>query len=143
MQDIAADREADTPSGRSLQVTVQSGRRLHAQIWGKGSTACVLIHGFGEGAYVWKPIAPNLAARIQVIAFDLKGHGDSEWDPHGRYLLKDHVADLEKILNFLNIRRVILVGHSMGGQIAIQYASTNHSRVHALVIVDFGLGMSD
>ena len=69
---------------------------------------------------------------------DLRGHGDSDWDPETRYGTEALTADLTKIVAVLGFERVILVGHSLGAAVAIRFAADNPARTAALVIVDFG-----
>jgi pimeloyl-ACP methyl ester carboxylesterase len=111
---------------------------LHIRQWSTGNEACILIHGFGEGAYIWTDIAPSIAKSFRTLAVDLRGHGDSSWDAKGEYSVDDHVADLIEVTDLLRIQRFALVGHSLGGNIAMQIAAARPESVIGLVIVDFG-----
>jgi pimeloyl-ACP methyl ester carboxylesterase len=66
----------------------------------------------------------------------MRGHGDSDWDPEGRYEYADHVADLDAVANSLGLERMVLVGHSLGGRISMLYAGSHSERIAGLVIVD-------
>ena len=97
-----------------------------------------MIHGFGEGGYVWDRVLPAIASRYDAIAPDLRGHGDSAWDAEARYDVQAHIEDVVHVIRALDLRRLVLVGHSMGGEIAIHVAAQCADRIAGLVIVDFG-----
>jgi pimeloyl-ACP methyl ester carboxylesterase len=77
-------------------------------------------------------------SEFRTVAMDLRGHGDSDWDPETRYDTETLIADLAKIIAVLGFDRIILVGHSLGAAIAIRFAAENAARMAGLVIVDFG-----
>jgi pimeloyl-ACP methyl ester carboxylesterase len=106
--------------------------------WGAGRDACLLIHGFGEGAYVWNRFAPSAIDLFRTLAVDLCGHGDSSWDEMGRYWVESHVADVLHVIQTLRLDRLVLVGHSMGGDVALRVAAALPSEVIGLALVDFG-----
>ena len=53
--------------------------------WSRRGLPCVMLHGFGDAGCVWNYLAIRLAPRFRVAAMDLRGHGDSDWDPETRY----------------------------------------------------------
>ena len=75
----------------------------------------LLIHGLDEPGVIWDDFAPVVAPYYRTIAMDLRGHGDSAHDPERRYDYQSHVRDLEAITAALEIDRLVLVGHSLGG----------------------------
>jgi len=111
---------------------------LHIKQWSAGNEACILIHGFGEGAYIWDNLTPSIAKLFRTLAVDLRGHGNSSWDAKGKYSVEDHVADLIEVIDRLRLERFALVGHSLGGNIAMRIAAARPESVIGLVIVDFG-----
>ncbi len=111
---------------------------LHLRRAGGGRHSCLMIHGFGEGGYVWDRVLPAIASRYDAIAPDLRGHGDSAWDAEARYDVQAHIEDVVHVIRALDLRRLVLVGHSMGGEIAVHVAAQCADRVAGLVIVDFG-----
>jgi pimeloyl-ACP methyl ester carboxylesterase len=123
---------------RPLGIIQPHGLVMYLQRLGRGGRGCLMIHGIGEGSYVWNELLPTIASHYEAFALDLRGHGDSEWDPHGRYDVHTHVADVLHILRVLNLHRVVLIGHSMGGDIAFRVAMKCNKRIVGLVIVDFG-----
>jgi pimeloyl-ACP methyl ester carboxylesterase len=110
--------------------TKETDMDLHYEVQGKGE-AVVLIHSGGADLRDWEFIAPQLAQTYQVIAFDGRGAGQSP------PLLEpaNFVEDLRQLLDHLNLDRVILVGHSIGGQIATDFALAYPDRVTRLVLV--------
>jgi pimeloyl-ACP methyl ester carboxylesterase len=115
---------------RSLSVSVTE--------WSRRGVSCILLHGFGDAACVWNHLAIRLAQQFHVVAMDLRGHGNSDWDSEARYDSETFTADLTKTVAAFGFERMILVGHSLGADIAVRFAAANASRVTALVIVDFG-----
>jgi len=103
----------------------------------------VLVHGFLDFAYAWHEIAPRLAEHGHVIAVDLRGHGDSDWiGPGGYYHFIDYVADLDAVITRLARKRVIVIGHSMGGAVTSYWAGSRPQRPAAIALLE-GLGPPD
>jgi pimeloyl-ACP methyl ester carboxylesterase len=103
----------------------------------------VLVHGFLDLGFGWHEVAERLAHRAHVIAPDMRGHGDTEWiGPGGYYHFLDYIADLDEVIARTAKKRLVLVGHSMGGAIASYWAGTRPQRVHALALLE-GLGPPD
>ena len=108
-----------------------------------GDLTFVLVHGFADLGYTWCEVAERLAPHGHVIAPDLRGHGDSDWISGGGYYhFMDYVADLDDVIAQLARRRVVLVGHSMGGSVSSYYAGTRPTRLAGLVLLE-GLGPPD
>ena len=98
----------------------------------------VLAHGGGQTRHSWRDAAFRFSeAGYEVISFDLRGHGDSEWASDGRYALEDMAGDLVAILRQQGAERpVALVGASLGGMISLIAAVTPGVRVDAIALVD-------
>ena len=108
-----------------------------------GDLTFVLVHGFADLGYTWHEVAERLAPHGHVIAPDLLGHGDSDWISGGGYYhFMDYVADLDDVIAQLARRRVVLVGHSMGGSVSAYYAGTRPERLTGLALLE-GLGPPD
>lgn len=115
------------------------GTRIFHRTAGMG-TDVVLVHGLGASHAFWYPkVAPALARRYRVTVYDLRGHGRSGM-PGSGYGAAAMVADLEALLDALDIRRARLVGHSWGGLIALELALRRPRRVTAVVVADSRLG---
>ena len=122
----------------SRRLTGALGLTLHALEWSTEGVPLVFLHGFGNDAHVWDESAPLVAEHYRTLAFDMRGHGDSDCDPEGRY---DHLTmamDVEAAIEALGIERLVLVGHSMGGRVAMHVAGRNPEKMAGLVIVDSG-----
>ena len=97
----------------------------------------LLIHGITSSARTWRDVIPGLAKNHEVIAPDLLGHGRSA-KPRGDYSLGGYASGLRDLLTILGIRRVTVVGHSLGGGVAMQFAYQFPDRLGRLVLVDSG-----
>lgn len=96
----------------------------------------VLVHGFSGHRDDWIGVLPALARRRRVIAPDLRGHGDSEPGPGELGFSLDQLArDLTAFLDALEIDRIDLLGHSVGGFVALRFALARPERVRSLVFV--------
>ena len=112
------------------------GHRVYFNIAGQGP-AVVLIHGVAGRASQWDPVLELLAESHTVVAPDLLGHGDSA-KPRGDYSLGAHASGIRDLLVGLGIERASVVGHSLGGGIAMQFAYQFPERCERLVLVSSG-----
>jgi pimeloyl-ACP methyl ester carboxylesterase len=106
--------------------------------WSGGGVALLFLHGFDNDSHVWDAFAPAVAPYYQTLALDHRGHGDSAWDPECRYDPQTMAQDVEAVLAHLGIQRVVLVGHSLGGRVAMRFAGRNSEKLAGLVLVDVG-----
>jgi pimeloyl-ACP methyl ester carboxylesterase len=116
------------------------GHRVTFAIAGQGP-AVVLIHGVAGRAAQWGPIISSLAQSHTVVAPDLVGHGEAA-KPRGDYSLGAHASGIRDLLIGLNIPRATLIGHSLGGGIAMQFAYQFPELCERLVLVSSG-GLGD
>jgi len=96
------------------------GHRVSYRRAGSGP-ALLLLHGITDSSATWEGVAPALAEHFTLIAPDLLGHGESA-TPRGDYSLGAHASGARDVLTALGIERVTVVGHSLGGGIAMQFA---------------------
>jgi esterase len=115
--------------------------KLSLTTWGSAPSDVVFIHGFADGRYLWTPFATSLAEQASALAMDLRGHGDSEWDPEGSYSVAKFVMDAQLVLDRLCSNELLLVGHSMGAEIALRLAAVNKQRIRAIMLVDWAPGL--
>lgn len=101
---------------------------------GRGEREIVLLHGLGSSASVWDGVVPHLERAYRVWTYELPGHGRTP--PLHRLTLETATADLRRFLQANDIVYPVLVGHAMGGVIALQYALENPKSVRRLVIID-------
>lgn len=97
----------------------------------------VLIHGMLNSSSHWRSVAQNLANEYTVIAPDLIGHGDSA-APRGDYSLGAHAASIRDLLAAIGIDRATIVGHSLGGGVAMQFFYQFPQRVERLALISSG-----
>jgi len=113
---------------------------LSLTTWGE-KPAIVLVHGFADGRYIWMPFAKMLAKYAGILSMDLRGHGDSEWDPSGAYNISKFVEDAQSIVDNSCSGEMVLIGHSLGAEIAARLCAAYAGRVKALVLIDGGPGL--
>lgn len=128
------------------KLPLATGLTYNVLEWGPdapGDLTFVLVHGFADIAAMWSEVAERLAPAGHVIAPDLRGHGDSDWiGAGGYYYFMDYVADLDDVIGQLARRRVVLVGHSMGGSVSAYYAGMRPERLTGLALLE-GIGVPD
>jgi pimeloyl-ACP methyl ester carboxylesterase len=116
-----------------------NGVTLHYLDWGPAEAPpVVLLHGITGHARVWDHLAERLVPGRRVLALDQRGHGDSDPAPDDDYRVGTMADDVAAFAGSLRLERLALLGHSMGGRIAIQYAAAHAARLDRLVIVDIG-----
>jgi pimeloyl-ACP methyl ester carboxylesterase len=113
------------------------GVRLHYQNWGGAGTPMVLLHGLSSQSRVFDLVAPRLVQYFRVVALDQRGHGESS-KPHCGHAMASVAEDVRGVLDALDFERAIVVGHSWGGNVAVQFGAQFPNRVAALVLVDGG-----
>lgn len=123
---------------RTHRIRVTDGLELNVLEWSTEGVPLVLLHGGGNEAHLWDDFVPSVAPHYRVIAVDQRGHGDSDWDPEGRYETPYMVNDLEALTEALGIDRFVLIGFSMGGRVATGFAGRHPERLAGLVLVDIG-----
>ena len=115
------------------------GIGLHARDWGGGGPALLLLHGLASNARIWDGVASRLAgAGLRVAALDLRGHGDSDQPDQG-YDFASVGRDLASALAGLGLERPVLVGHSWGANVALQFAAERPGALAGLALVDGAL----
>ncbi|HJS19104.1 MAG TPA: 3-oxoadipate enol-lactonase [Anaerolineales bacterium] len=98
-------------------------------------TPLVLIHSLGTDLRLWDDLVPRLDPTLQLVRFDLRGHGLSA-DPAGELTLVNFSADLAALLDHLEIDKAVMLGISIGGLIALDFALRNQARVSCLILAD-------
>jgi pimeloyl-ACP methyl ester carboxylesterase len=116
---------------------VLHGHRVSYRTAGTGDSVVLLIHGIAGCATQWDPVARILAEHYTVLAPDLLGHGESA-KPRGDYSLGAYAASVRDLLVALGHRRATVVGHSLGGGVAMQFAYEYPPFAERLVLVSSG-----
>jgi pimeloyl-ACP methyl ester carboxylesterase len=110
--------------------------KLHYVVWGDGDKPpLLLIHGGQDHCRNWDFVAERLIDRYTIYAPDLRGHGDSAWAIGGMYSIPEFTLDVAILADRIE-GPLTVIGHSLGGAIALQYAGTVPDRVHRLVSIE-------
>lgn len=131
------------PAPYSSRFVTAGGLRLHLQDYGTaGKPVMVCLHGGAANAHWFDFVAGAFTADYHVLALDQRGHGDSDWADPPEYSYGQYASDLAEVVEELDLRDFVLVGHSMGGTVSLTYAATYPGRAARLVIVDSILQMT-
>lgn len=101
---------------------------------GKG-TAVVLLHGFLENKTMWHAFLPQLTQKHRVITVDLLGHGETECLGY-IHAMEDQADMVYALLNYLRLRKVVVIGHSMGGYVALAFAELYPDYIRGLFMLN-------
>ena len=122
---------------RQTEVTLHGHRVVYREAGDPALPVVLLIHGITSSSATWDPVIPKLAEHAHVIAPDLLGHGDSD-KPRTDYSLGAFASNLRDLLEHLGHERVTVVGHSLGGGVAMQFAYQYFEHCERLVLVSSG-----
>jgi pimeloyl-ACP methyl ester carboxylesterase len=117
-----------------------NGVRTHVEETGSG-TPLVLIHGLGGSTDLWKHVVGPLSREFRVVAYDLRGGGRTP--ATGPTTLAGLADDLDAVVEGLGLGSVLLMGHSMGGTLALAYAAAHPEKVRAIVALGAPTGFPD
>ena len=135
----AANTATQTASVRKMIVEAKYAKlddtRIHYMSYGKGKEALVLIHGWTQNIDSWRDSDVEFAKRNRVILIDLPGHGKSD-KPQVSYSMDYFARAVDAVLQDANVKRAVLVGHSMGTPVARQFYRKYPKKTLAIVIVD-------
>lgn len=113
-------------------------KRNNVTVTGTGSRTMVLVHGFGCDQRMWRLVTPEFEPHHRVVLLDLVGAGHSDWsayDPAHYHSLQAHAHDVLAVLQALDLREVVLVGHSVGAMIGMLAVLEEPTRFAHLVLV--------
>jgi pimeloyl-ACP methyl ester carboxylesterase len=116
-------------------VTAKDGVQIHYESRGSGAPALVFIHGWNCDRSYWSAQLPVFATTHQVVAIDLAGHGDSGINRED-WSMANFGADVAAVADALKLKDIILVGHSMGGPVALEAARLLEGRVTMIIGAD-------
>ncbi len=115
-----------------------NGVSLAVHEWPGKGPAVICIHGLTANHTCWASSADILSPDYRVIAYDLRGRGNSD-KPEKGYNLQVHCQDLGRLLDHFGLRKAIVMGHSLGAAIALAFAARSPQRVAKLILVDGGI----
>jgi esterase len=134
----SAARQAPPTEGVDRFITV-NGLKLHYLDWGNaGKPPFLLLHGISRTAHTFDHVARRYQKDYHVIAIDMRGHGDSEWDPKAQYLVEDYVKDIEAVVQQLKLKNIVMMGNSTGGRVVQVMAGLHPDLVSRIVVEDVG-----
>lgn len=114
-----------------------NGLKLHYLDYGtEGRAPMLCLHGGAVNAHWFDFVAGRFTADYHVRALDQRGHGGSAWADPPEYGYDRYASDIAQVVEKLDLRDFVLVGHSMGGLVSLVYAATYPGRVKALVVID-------
>ncbi len=121
-------------------MTLDFGEIVYLENDVKSDVKLVLIHGFGGNKDTWNRVVAEWDDKYHIIVIDLSGHGESVSKKTLGYTITDQAERLNLFLEAKKIKNFYLVGHSMGGAIALRYAVNHKKNVNALILID-SMGM--
>jgi pimeloyl-ACP methyl ester carboxylesterase len=111
--------------------------RMHYVEWeNEGAQPLLMIHGGMDHCRNWDWAARALNPHFNIIAPDLRGHGDSDWSPSGSYRELDFVYDIEQLVRVRGFKKVTIIAHSFGGFTSLLYAGLNPEFVDKLIVIE-------
>ncbi len=129
----------DLAPPRSRNIRAPDGLNIHVLDWGGSGSGgqgppVVLLHGGSLAARTWDYVAVGLRSDFRIVAVDLRGHGASDWADD--YSIESYAADVRTVIDELGMDRVRIVGMSLGGMVACEFALRHPDRTESLVMVD-------
>ena len=124
-----------------MSFAIVNGVKLSYRIYGSGFPV-ILIHGYGAKKEIWKPQIVDLRKKFKVIAFDLRGTGESD-RPNIHYTMKMLAEDVNGLTDFLLIEKAHIIGRSFGGMIAQNFTLLFPQKVEKLVLIATNYGRTN
>ena len=126
---------AQAPSDESVDI---NGLEFHVRDWGGSGSPIVLLHGLASTCQIWEQAAPILVSDYRVIAMDQRGHGHSAKPDHG-YDFSSVGNDLMGLIEAKGLEQPIVVGHSWGGDVALEFAVAHPGVARGICLIDGGM----
>jgi len=117
-----------------LKITTYKNTKIAYSEYGKG-TAVVLLHGYLENQGMWNELIPELSKKHRIITIDLLGHGQTECMGY-MHTMEDNADVVHEVLSELRIRKAVMIGHSMGGYVALAFAELYPDMMKGLVLLN-------
>jgi pimeloyl-ACP methyl ester carboxylesterase len=119
----------------SQTVASKDGVKIAYTVQGQGEPALVFVHGWSCDKSYWSGQVKSFSYRFRVVTLDLAGHGQSGTN-RKEYTIKSYGSDVAAVVNKLGLKKVVLIGHSMGGDIVAEAARSLPGKVSGIVMVD-------
>lgn len=124
-------------TGLKSMIVQAKGVHLHLIEWRPTGLPYVLLHGLGDNARVWDEFASGLVNSARPIAFDLPGHGDSCWTSDQAYSASRMASHLLVAIDQLRLGDLVIIGHSLGAEVAMHLVERRPQAARALILVDW------
>src|SRR5688500_6395257 len=125
------------PAASTSKFVEADGLKLHFLDYGTAGLPPILcLHGGAAHGPSFDFVARGFTPQYHVRALDLRGHGDSDWPKPRAYSFATYAKDVAEVVEKLDLRDFVLIGHSMGGMVSLHYAALHPGRVGKLVVVD-------
>lgn len=121
-------------------ITLDFGKIVYAENDVKSDITLLMIHGFGGNKDTWNWVVPEWTDKYHVIIIDLPGHGESVSRNTLSYTITDQAERLKQFVEAKEIQHFYVLGHSMGGAVALRYAAHYAENLNALILID-SMGM--
>jgi pimeloyl-ACP methyl ester carboxylesterase len=125
----------------SLAAASVDGIKIHSSTAGKGPKTVIFVHGWTCDETTWNSQVPEVSKEFRVVTLDLPGHGQSGAPKEGKFSMDLFARAVEAVRKDSKADRVVIVGHSMGTPVVIQYAREFPQHVAAMVFVDGGVNL--
>jgi pimeloyl-ACP methyl ester carboxylesterase len=113
-----------------------SSSDLNVDDGGSGGLPVIFVHSLAGNTSHWSAQLEHLRKVRRAVAFDIRGHGNSESPKDGNFAIDSLANDIDIVADELGLKRFVLVGHSSGGTVAIAYASAHPEKVAGLLLAD-------
>lgn len=137
LEGLVPPEQLADPDSQFIEI---NGLRVHYKETGSGDTTFILLHGFAASTFSWREVMQPLAQYGRVIAFDRPAFGLTErpltWEGANPYAPESQIALVLGMMDALGVERVVLVGNSAGGTVAMQTYFAAPQRIEALILVD-------
>jgi pimeloyl-ACP methyl ester carboxylesterase len=134
---VATPSAAARPAAFENRFIEANGIKLHYLDYGTaGRTPLLCLHGGAVNAHWFDFVAHGFTSDYHMRSLDQRGHGDSAWAEPPDYSYDRYAADLAGVVEKLDLRDFVLMGHSMGGLVSLIYAATHPGRVKKIVLID-------
>lgn len=140
LYDMTMEYERNSAGLERKSITLNFGEIVYLENDVKSDVTLVLIHGFGANKDTWNRMIAEWDDRYHVIVLDLPGHGESISNKTLGYTTTHQAEKLDTFLEAKKVKNFYLVGHSMGGAIALRYVQNHTKNVNALILID-AMGM--
>src|SRR5258706_8250178 len=121
-------------AGERISFVRGGAGKLRVSDGGEGGVPVILVHGLASELETWRPVLDRLRASRRTIAYDQRGHGQS--DPAGEYSIAALAGDLDRVVDELNLPRFWLAGHSFSGTVVSAYPAGHPEKVAGVIYVD-------